>query len=333
MTLRSTLSGIVRHEDLNFLLTNRIPRRLATQFVGWLSRIEQPLVRDVSIWVWQLFCDIDLTEAKTTRFRSLHDCFIRELREGARPIDPDPTVLVSPCDAIVGAFGDVRGTEVFQVKGFPYRLEDLLTDPDEAERYRDGVYVTLRLTAGMYHRFHAPHDLTVEDVTYISGDTWNVNPIALKRIERLFCRNERAAIRTRLAGNGDAMTLVPVAAILVASLRLRFLGDTFDLRRSGTRRRSCQSAHRKGDELGWFQHGSTIIVLATREYQPTFHLVEGLVIRMGEALLRLSHSAPEKAGQRPGTLGRSDMSERSSATRAGDDAVTRLQHSLGRVRT
>ena len=70
--------------------------------------------------------------------------------------------------------------------------------PSCAERHRNGHYVTLRLTASMYHRFHAPHDCRVERVTYISGDTWNVNPIALARIERLFCRNERAVIETRL---------------------------------------------------------------------------------------------------------------------------------------
>ena len=74
----------------------------------------------------------------------------------------------------------------------------------------------------MYHRFHAPHDCEVEKVTYISGDTWNVNPIALKRVEKLFCKNERAVIETTLAGTGQRITLVPVAAILVASIRLHF---------------------------------------------------------------------------------------------------------------
>jgi phosphatidylserine decarboxylase len=81
----------------------------------------------------------------------------------------------------------------------------------------------------MYHRFHAPHDGTVEHVSYLSGDTWNVNPIALKRVERLFCRNERAVIRLRLA-NGTPLALVPVAAILVASIRLHFLNVLLHLR-------------------------------------------------------------------------------------------------------
>ena len=198
MTVKSWISTIFQQEELNFLLTNRIPRRLLTQFIGWFSQIEQPLVRDLSIGVWRFFSGLDLSEAKATRFRSMHDCFIRELKPGARPIDQDPAVLVSPCDAIVGACGRVVGTELFQIKGFPYRLEDLLGDPALVDAHRNGRYVTLRLTSSMYHRFHAPHDCRVEQVTYISGDTWNVNPIALKRIEKLYCKNERALLRTRL---------------------------------------------------------------------------------------------------------------------------------------
>jgi phosphatidylserine decarboxylase len=287
MTLRSTLLGIARHEDLNFLLTNRIPRRLATRFVGWLSRIRQPQVRDVSMWAWRLFSDLDLSDARKTRFDSLHDCFIRELRPGARPIDPDPGVIVSPCDAIVGAFGAIEGTRLFQVKGFPYRLEDLLGSAEAAEPYRDGVFVTLRLTASMYHRFHAPHDARVEAVTYMSGDTWNVNPIALKRIENLFCRNERAAIRLRLDATGEAVTLVAVAAILVASVRLRFLDLGLDLRQGGPRTIPCDARLARGDEMGWFQHGSTIVMLAPRGYAPCADLCDGRTIRVGQRLLQL----------------------------------------------
>src|SRR5262245_4248072 len=105
MTFRSQVLRLLEQEDLNFLLTNRIPRRLVTQFMGWFSQIEQPLVRDLSIGVWRFFSDLDLTEAKKSTFRSMHDCFIRELKDGVRPIDRNPEILVSPCDAIVGASG------------------------------------------------------------------------------------------------------------------------------------------------------------------------------------------------------------------------------------
>ena len=286
MTVRSQIWKILAQEDVNFLLTNRIPRRLATRFIGWLSRIEQPLVRDLSIAVWRLFSDLDLSEAKRQHFRSMHDCFTRELKEGARPVDSDPAVLVSPCDAIVGACGTIAGTKLFQIKGFPYTLEDL-GGPDLPGPHRDGRYVTLRLTSGMYHRFHAPHDCRVEQVTYISGDTWNVNPIALKRVEKLFCRNERAVVRTRLAAGGHVVTLVPVAAILVAAIRLRFLDVLLNLKYPGPNVIRCDATFAKGEEMGWFEHGSTIIVFAPDGFALCDNVREGSVIRMGQPLMRL----------------------------------------------
>jgi phosphatidylserine decarboxylase len=269
------------------LLTNRIPRRLATQFMGWFSRIEQPLVRDLSIAAWRLFSDLDLREAKKTRFESLHDCFIRELKDGARPIERSNDILVSPCDAIVGACGKIGGTTLFQAKGFPYTLEDLLDDQDLVKNYRNGSYATLRLKSSMYHRFHAPHDGCIEQVRYISGDTWNVNPIALKRIERLFCKNERAIVYQRLAANGQVVTLVAVAAILVASIRLHCLGAPLNRNYQGRSVIVCDNPVRKGDELGWFEHGSTIIVFAPDGFALCDNIRDGAAIRMGEPLMRL----------------------------------------------
>jgi phosphatidylserine decarboxylase len=291
MTLRTALGGFVgrftQQEDVNFLLTNRIPRRALTLFIGWLSKIEQPLVRETCIGLWKLFSDLDLSEAKKTRFRSMHDCFTRELKDGARPIDADPATLTSPCDAIVGACGDVRDGMLLQAKGFPYSLRDLLHDPHLVHHYRNGKYVTLRLTSSMYHRFHAPHDCRVEQVTYIYGDTWNVNPIALKRVENLFCKNERAVIRCRLNANGELLTLVPVAAILVASIRLHFLDVLLHLRYRGANVIPCDAAFHKGQEMGWFQHGSTIIVFAPETMDFAHPVQEGLRLKMGQPVFKL----------------------------------------------
>jgi phosphatidylserine decarboxylase len=287
MTLRSRILDLLEQEDLNFLLTNRIPRRLLTQFMGWFSQIEQPLVRDISIGLWRFFSDLDLRDARNTHFRSMHDCFIRQLKEGARPVDRSADILVSPCDAIVGASGTIAGTDLYQVKGFPYSLGELLCDPNLVEAHRDGRYVTLRLTSSMYHRFHAPHDCRVDQVTYISGDTWNVNPIALRRIEKLFCKNERALLRTKLTATGDSVTLVLVAAVLVASIRLHFLDVLLSLKHRGPNLIGCNAPFRKGEEMGWFQHGSTVIVLAPRQFSLCDNVREGAIIRVGQPLMQL----------------------------------------------
>jgi len=288
MSENSAIKYQTLFEQLNFLFTNRLPRRYATLFMGWFSKLENPIISKISIWVWQLFSkELDLSEAKTTNFSSLHDCFIRQLKPDARSIDSDPRVIISPCDAIVGSHGQVNGTELFQTKGFPYTLIELFGNNELVERYRDGLYITLRLKATMYHRFHAPTECQVKKVNYISGDTWNVNPIALKRIEKLYCKNERAVIDLTITKPDHHITLVPVAAILVAGIKLHCLPNVLDLRYKGPNHLKCQADLKKGDEMGYFQHGSTIIVFANSKFSIDSNIHEGDTIRMGQALLHM----------------------------------------------
>jgi phosphatidylserine decarboxylase len=286
MTAKSNLLGVLQQEDLNFLLTNRIPRRTISRFVRWFSRIEQPLVRDVSIGVWRFFSGLDLSEASSDRFRSMHDCFTRRLRPGARPIDPRADILVSPCDAIVGACGSIRGTELYQIKGRSYTLAELLRDDELVEAHRDGRYVTLRLTSAMYHRFHAPHDCRVDLVSHIPGDRWNVNPPALRRVDKLYCKNERVVLRARLSAADEALLLVPVGAVLVSGIRLNFI-ELDELKHQRPSRCACHAEFRKGDEMGWFEHGSTILVIARGSSSLCDNVREGAFIRVGEPLMRL----------------------------------------------
>jgi phosphatidylserine decarboxylase len=288
MTVKGLLDRVFQRPALNFMVTNRIPRRGLTRFVGWLSRIEHPAVRVPSLAAFRLFADdLDLKEARRPRFRSLHDCFVRELKDGARPVDPDPSTIVSPCDAIVGAVGEVRGGGLIQAKGHAYPLAELLLDAEAAKRCLGGRYATLRLKASMYHRFHAPHDCRVTEVRHVPGDVWNVNPPALERVPRLYVRNERAVLPVVLTASGVVLMLVPVAAVLVAGIRLRFLDSPLRQGDAGPRTIPCEAHLRKGDEMGWFEHGSTIIVVAPRGVDLAEGVVEGARIRMGRPLMRL----------------------------------------------
>jgi phosphatidylserine decarboxylase len=166
-----------------------------------------------------------------------------------------------------------------------------VADPHLARRYVDGAFVTLRLTSSMYHRFHAPYDCTVERVVHIAGDTWNVNPIALKRVRKLFCRNERAVVECALAGADAVVTLVPVAAILVAGIRLHCLDAPLVRSHRGKAPIPCRAAYAKGAEMGWFEHGSTIIVLAPKGFALCEGVREGATIRMGQKLMSLPRCA------------------------------------------
>jgi phosphatidylserine decarboxylase len=282
----SPLRRLLQQEDLNFLLTNRIPRIGLTHAMGRFSRIRSPLLARLSIAVWRLFTDLDLSDAKQRRFDSVHACFTRELVPGARIVDADPAVLASPCDAIVGACGRAERDTVFQAKGMPYSMRELFGPTQDTRPFEGGTWVTLRLTSAMYHRFHAPHDGRLEHVTYLSGDTWNVNPVALARVERLFCRNERAVLRTTIAG-GHPIALVPVAAVLVASIRLHALDVRLHLRWKGPNEMPCDAPFLKGQELGWFEHGSTILVFAPPGFELAPGIVPGRRLRMGQALMRL----------------------------------------------
>ncbi|MFT3820916.1 MAG: archaetidylserine decarboxylase [Rubrivivax sp.] len=276
-----------QHEDLNFLLTNRVPRLALTRLMGRYSRIESPALTSASIAVWRLFSELDLSESPPQRYRSLQACFTRPLKPGARSVDADPQALASPCDAIVGACGRVQQGQVFQAKGLPYALRELLGPGQDAAPFEGGTYATLRLTSAMYHRFHAPHEMRLQHVSYLSGDTWNVNPIALARVERLFCRNERAVLRARLAAGDYPIALVPVAAILVASIRLHALDVRLHLRWRGPHEWPCDAPLAKGQEMGWFEHGSTIIVFAPPGFTLAAGVASGARIRMGQALMRL----------------------------------------------
>lgn len=287
-TARLTLA-----ERLNFLLTNRLPRRWLTLFMGRFSKIENPVVKTLSIGLWRLFVDdLRLNEATKQEFLSLHDCFVRELKEGARPVDDEPDTLVSPCDAVIGEHGRVREGTVLQAKGFPYSVAELIGSDEEASAMEGSRYVTLRLKSSMYHHFHAPSDGQIDGVRYISGDTWNVNPIALRVIERLFCKNERAVIC--IADDDARITLVPVAAILVASMRIRGIEEPLNLEYAGPNEIELRRRVRRGDSLGHFEHGSTIIMFVGGHYRLESGLETDDTIRMGRPLFRRSRNISEK---------------------------------------
>jgi phosphatidylserine decarboxylase len=193
-------------------------------------------------------------------------------------------ILTSPCDGILGSCGEVQNGQVFQAKGFPYALQDLFGDAAAAQPWHDGVYATIRITSAMYHRFHAPFDGELHRVDYMNGDTWNVNPIALKRVEKLFCKNERAVLHMTTADQ-HPIALVPVAAILVASIRLHAIDTVLHTRYKGPHHFDLAHPFTKGQEMGWFQHGSTILVFAPKGFVLFPGLENGSPLKMGQPLM------------------------------------------------
>ena len=177
--------------------------------------------------------------------------------------------------------GRVEKNTLLQAKGMSYELSELLGNAQLASAYEGGSYITLRLTSAMYHRFHAPRSLIIDAVTYISGDVWNVNPPALRRVPSLFCKNERAVIQCRDHSTNTAFCMVPVAAVLVASIRLHFINVLLHLKYKGPNYIKCNHEAIKGEELGWFEHGSTIILLMPPSVEVSPLLQTGAEVKMG----------------------------------------------------
>ena len=177
----------------------------------------------------------------------------------------------------------VEGT-LIQAKGHSYSLTELFAGGERAERFEHGHYVTLRLTAAMYHRFHAPADCRVNRVVYVPGDTWNVNPPALARVDRLYCRNTRVVVPGTPCGHDESIVMVAVGAILVASVQLLFLPFALDETYAGRPQIRCDAALRKGEEMGFFQHGSTMIVVLPDRFRPAPPVQAGDLVRVGQRL-------------------------------------------------
>ena len=269
------------------LVSNILPGPLTAPVVAWLSRWEQPLAAALLIRVLTWVAgDLHLEEAAESQFPSMRACFIRRLRPGARPIDADPQHLVSPCDGQVMSAGPVTDGLLVQAQGLTYTLADLLTDRALAARCVDGVFVTLRLTPAMYHRFHTPDTATLLDVRHVPGAAWNVNPPTVQWLPRLYVRNTRAVLPFALHGEPSTVVLVPVGAILVSGIVLPVVPGWAERDRHAQCVVPGSTPLTRGDEVGYFEHGSTVIVIASRGVVLAEGVAAGQTVRMGEPLLR-----------------------------------------------
>lgn len=198
------------------------------------------------------------------QYPTIQEFFCRALKPDARPIDPDPASLVSPVDATVAQAGPIHDGTLLQAKGIPYSVADLLVDPHMARRYEGGWYVTLYLSPRDYHRIHAPADGVVRNTTYVPGSLWPVNRQAVGRVRRLFARNERLITYLDTATFGR-LALVKVGACMVGGIRVIFDPSVHATHRRGPAEHRCYPHPHplaKGAELGRFEFGSTVILLA-----------------------------------------------------------------------
>ncbi len=263
-----------------------------SRLTGWLSDREVApgvLMRALKAYIRAYDVDLaDVAEPLDT-FRTFNAFFTRALRPGARPIDPDPDVLVAPADSRVSDIGRVPVSGMLdQVKGRRYRLAALLGDEGEAGRFREGSHATLYLSPRDYHRVHCPVDGEIVAWRHIPGRLFPVNSLAVHRVDGLFTVNERIVVHIRSQRFGD-VAVVFVGASNVGRITLSFPGaegTSFGAGGPTTVRPPAPLPIDRGDELGVFNLGSTVVLLASDPSLRATAALPGEHVQVGQPLLR-----------------------------------------------
>jgi phosphatidylserine decarboxylase len=279
------------------LLQYLLPRHWLTALIWRIARIRHTGTKNFLITKFSSAFDVDLEEVKLDvpgDFATFNDFFIRELAADARPIDGDDDAIVSPVDGTVSFAGTIRADNLFQAKGIDYSLGDLLaTDTHEAERYVDGSFATIYLAPYNYHRVHAPLAGELVAARYVPGDLFSVNEATVSSVDGLFRRNERLVMHFRTA-TGPAV-LIFVGALNVGSISTPWTGEIRP-RKTGVVDALELSGHpaqvQKGDLLGWFNMGSTVILLLPKG-TCVWHddLEPGETLKMGVSIGELKSAA------------------------------------------
>jgi phosphatidylserine decarboxylase len=278
-------------------LQRLLPRYLLTALVYRLARIRHKAGKDFLIARFIAWFGVDtdeVAEPVPDGFATFNAFFVRALAPGARVVDAAADSIVSPVDGAVSAAGPIDRKTLLQAKGLSYSLTDLLaTDTADADLYLGGAFATLYLAPYDYHRVHAPLAGELNALRYVPGDLFSVNEATVSRLPGLFVRNERLVCHLTTA-NGP-LVLVFVGAMNVGTINSIWTGDIRP-RRSGVveefdlRRLAADAGFAKGDLLGWFNFGSTVILVAPPGMTDGFVRLEaGRTLRMGQVIGQLGN--------------------------------------------
>lgn len=269
-----------------------LPKHLMTALVGRLARIRWVTFKNFFIRRFVGHYDVDLEDLVhpvPDGYPTFNDFFIRELAAGARPVDASADSIVSPVDGTVSAAGPIERNLVFQAKGLDYTLTDLLaTDTADAERYVNGAFATIYLAPYNYHRVHAPLEGELVAARYVPGTLFSVNAATVRNLPQLFARNERLVCHLQTA-NGP-MVLIFVGALNVGTINTRWTGDLRPGKHGVVEQIDLPGAVadtrlQKGATMGWFNMGSTVILLLPPGASNSFAAIDaGQTVRMGQAI-------------------------------------------------
>ncbi len=278
-------------DKLKITLQYLMPKHAISRLVGKLAAAKAGWLTTKLITLFIKAYGINMHEAKLKKasdFETFNDFFTRELAEGARIINNDPTILCYPVDGKISQQGDINDGQLIQAKGFEYSLVSLLGgNTDTAAPFQQGKFSCIYLAPKDYHRIHMPIDATLREMIYIPGDLFSVNPLTANNVPNLFARNERVVTIFDTAHGPMAMVLV--GATIVASIETVWAGtitppagkDIFRWQYPAEGVTAIKL--KKGDEMGRFKLGSTVITTFAPnmvEFYPS--ATAGTVTRLGE---------------------------------------------------
>ncbi len=273
-------------------ITRYLPRKFISRLVGVFVHIRFPWpIRTLMILGFAKLYKINLNEVddEGVPFPSLGDFFVRKLKSTARPLGTAD--FLHCADSVITQQGDLHDGRLIQAKGSQYRVDHLFDDPKAYEKYKDGYFLTYYLCPTDYHRVHAPVSGEIETMKYIPGDLWPVNGWSTQNIQNIFCLNERAIVNLKNE-NGN------VSMVFVGATNVGFIEMAFDGRLQGNHGQPAREFNysptvkiNKGEEIGRFRMGSTVVLLIDRTMK--LHLQKQLR-RAGEFSDQINFADPIK---------------------------------------
>ncbi len=279
-------------DKLFILFQHIVPQHLLSRLVGKIADCETPWVKNSFIKWFNKNYQINMSEAQEeipTNYPSFNAFFTRALKEGARPIDQTAGGIVSPADGAISQLGPIDHGRIFQAKGRGYGLTTLLGgDQDRAADFIDGQFATVYLSPKDYHRVHMPVTGTLTHTIYVPGDLFSVNQTTAQGVDQLFARNERLV--AFFDTEHGPMAMILVGAMIVAGIETVWSGQEAPLlkqpiHKSFTKLENTPITLEKGEEMGRFKLGSTVILLFGKDsIDWNESLTANSPVTLGEAL-------------------------------------------------
>ena len=272
-----------------------MPFKKLTALAGYFSNLESFFIKDLLIGLFCYFYKPNLEESEEVdikRYKSFNDFFTRKLKSEYRPINPDINTITSPVDGMVVQLGKIEKETLIQAKGIKYNVGDLIKDKTLAKTFRNGFFITIYLAPENYHRIHSPFSGTIDETRYLEGNLYSVNFQSTRKIQSLYNNNERTFCYVK--SDDFYYGLVSVGAAMVGSIVPFWNTETKPKKRNlvnlwNEGPEEDLKAVSKGQELSYFQMGSTVILLLPPgiEADKNF-LYESKAVKFGEELINLS---------------------------------------------